>query len=429
MNEDDYRYQPVPTAQTDPGWLPLHTPPYVGWNPPPPPPPNRPSRARGALIGLGSAVAAAALVLGGLAVTGNTGTSVVAGSGSVVDTAPVLPGGGSGNSGSGNSGSGSGGTTTLPGGSGTGSTSSRTGAANGTQQIGIVTIVSTLRYQNAQSAGTGMVLSSDGEVLTNNHVIRGATSIVVTVETTGKSYRATVVGTAPTKDVAVLKLTNASGLRTANLADSAAAVQVGDAVVGVGNAGGTGTLTAATGKVTALGRSITASDETGQDAERLTGLIQINADIISGDSGGPLYDSGGHIIGIDTAASANRSVTSSAYAIPIENAIAVADQIETGVETAAIHIGYPGFLGVSTQNASGQGAAVAALLDGGPAASAGVTAGSVITAVDGQQVASADGLKAILTGIDPGSSVKLAWTDASGNTRSATVTLATGPAD
>ena len=98
-----------------------------------------------------------------------------------------------------------------------GGTSTSAALATEKQKVGVVTIVSTLRYQNAQSAGTGMVLSSDGEVLTNNHVVDGATSIVVTVASTGKSYRADVVGTAPTKDVAVLQLRNASGLKTAKL--------------------------------------------------------------------------------------------------------------------------------------------------------------------------------------------------------------------
>ena len=121
-------------------------------------------------------------------------------------------------------------------------------------------IVSVLAYQRAESAGTGMILTSNGEILTNNHVVNGATSITVTVASTGKSYRADVVGTDPTDDVAVIQLRNASGLTTAKVGDSSG-VKVGDAVVGVGNAGGTGTLRASAGAVTALNQSITATDE------------------------------------------------------------------------------------------------------------------------------------------------------------------------
>jgi S1-C subfamily serine protease len=293
-----------------------------------------------------------------------------------------------------------------------------------------VTIVSTLKYQNSQSAGTGMVLTGNGEVLTNNHVVNGATSIVVTVASTGKSYRADVVGTAPSRDVAVLQLRNASGLKTAKLASDSNGVKVGDAVVGVGNAGGTGALRASSGKVTGLDQTITASDDgAGTNAERLTGLIEVDAPIISGDSGGPLYDSSGHVIGMDTAASANPG-ESRAYAIPIENAVQLADQIESGTKSSTIHIGLPPFLGVSISSTStAKGALVESLLDGGPAADAGIQPGSVITKVGGTTVTTGSGLRKALQKYEPGQHVKITWTDASGSSHSATVTLATGPAD
>lgn len=372
------------------------------------------------------AATAAIAVAGGYAAGSGMSSTVIAGSGSIAaqsaPVVPVFPGGNSGgSSGSGNSGGGSGGSS--------GSTSN--GTASATQQIGIVTVVSVLKYQNAEGAGTGMVLSPDGEILTNNHVVNGATSITVTVESTGKSYKADVVGTAPTEDVAVIKLRNASGLQTAKLADSAADVKVGDTVTGVGNAGGTGTLTSATGTVTALDQSITASDQGGTDAERLTRLIQTNAPIIAGDSGGPLYDSAGEIVGMNTAASTNEQTgtASEAYAIAIQNAVAVADKIESGIETAAIHIGYPGFLGVSTEATGGAGAGVSNLLSDGPAAQAGITIGSTITAVDGTKVTSPTSLRAVLTTKDPGTKVSITWTAADGTSHTATVTLATGPAD
>jgi S1-C subfamily serine protease len=228
--------------------------------------------------------------------------------------------------------------------------------------------------------------------------------------------------------VAVLQLQNASGLTTAKVGNSSD-LAVGDAVVGVGNAGGTGKLQASPGAVTALNQSITATDESGQGGERLTGLIEVNAGIISGDSGGPLYDSSGEIVGMDTAASANQAATSAAYAIPIDTAVNIADRIESGVETSTIHIGLPAFLGVGVGDGGTQGAAVTTLLDGGPAGDAGITEGSTITAIDGTRVTSADTLKSTLAKYQPGKRVSVTWTDVAGTSHTATVTLATGPAD
>jgi S1-C subfamily serine protease len=269
-----------------------------------------------------------------------------------------------------------------------------------------------------------MILTSDGEILTNNHVVDGATSISVTISSTGATYTATVVGTDPTDDVAVLQLADASGLQTAKLSTSAATV--GESVTGVGNAGGTGTLTAVTGTVTALDQSITATDETGTNAEQLSGLIEIDAAVQAGDSGGPLYGDAGTIIGMDTAASSGGPAD--AYAIPIATAKAIAAQIESGVDDATIHQGYPGFLGVSMADGVG-GATVADALPGGAAESAGLTAGDVITSVDGAAIASADDLSSTLQSYDPGDRVSVTWTTGAETTDTTTVTLGTGPAD
>ncbi|WP_414172911.1 S1C family serine protease [Clavibacter tessellarius] len=157
--------------------------------------------------------------------------------------------------------------------------------ASAEQIAGVVTVDSALTYENAAGAGTGIILSSDGTILTNNHVVSGATSIRVTVESTGKAYVGKVVGTDATNDVAVLKLEGASGLTPAKIDTDG--VQVGEAVTGVGNAGGTGTLTAASGSVTALGQSVTTQSEGTAAGETLTDLIQTDAPIVSGDSGGP----------------------------------------------------------------------------------------------------------------------------------------------
>jgi S1-C subfamily serine protease len=346
----------------------------------------------------------------GFGVGSTTGTTPVVGQGYPAHAAPAMNGpGGFGDSGG-------------LGASGSGSTGPAA-TVTSTQQVGIVDVTSILGYQSAEAAGTGMVLTSNGEVLTNNHVIEGATSITVTVISTGDTYTATVVGADPTADVAVLQLNNASGLTTANLSSSPATV--GEAVTAVGDAGGTGVLTAASGTVTALDQSITATDSSGSNAEQLSGLIETNANVQPGDSGGPLYDAADAIVGMDTAASSGGAAQ--AYAIPISTAEGIATQIEHGTTSATIQHGYPAFLGVSVSDGTG-GVTVLGVVPDGPAASAGMTAGDVITAVGGQTVPSAADLSAALAGDSPGQQVTVTWTDATGGVHSATVTLGTGPA-
>jgi S1-C subfamily serine protease len=270
------------------------------------------------------------------------------------------------------------------------------------------------------------VLSPDGEILTNNHVVEGSTSISVTIVSTGQSYTATVVGTDPTDDVAVLQLDGASGLPVADFTDTAA--DLGDAVTAVGNTGGTGTPSAARGTVTAVEQTITATDDSGGDAETLDGLIETDADVQAGDSGGPLYDTeSGEIVGMDTAASSGATVDG--YAIPIDDALAIAQRITSGVDDATVHQGYPAFLGVSVAPAASGGAGVAGVLSGGPAEDAGLAAGDVITGVDGGAVGSPGDLTTALSAHDPGDTVSVTWTDAAGATHTAQVTLVEGPAD
>ncbi|WP_375504305.1 S1C family serine protease [uncultured Jatrophihabitans sp.] len=427
----NYGYAPTPPYQTAGYGYSYEWPPPIAA----PVPTRRPRRAKRALVGIGAAAVAAGLVVSGVAIgdatqsSGSVASSVSGGStssGSGDGSTGVLPGLGDGSSSGSDSGS-----------SGSSATGTAT-TATSTQQVGIVTIVSVLKYQNAESAGTGMILTSDGKILTNNHVIDGATSVTVTVESTGKSYQAEVVGTDSTDDIAVLQLKNASGLTTAKVgvASDVADVSTGDTVTGVGNAGGTGTLTAATGKVTALDQTITATDESGANSETLDNLIQTDAAIISGDSGGPLYDSDGTIIGIDTAASSSSAtsvngaaVASQAYAIPITDALSIVKQIESGVETSSVRIGLPAFLGVGLADASTAGAAVGSVVSGGPADDAGIAAGSTITAVGGTSVTSASSLSTAMAKLEPGKRVSVSWADAAGTSHTATVTLTTGPAD
>ncbi|MBE7188825.1 S1C family serine protease [Jatrophihabitans endophyticus] len=309
---------------------------------------------------------------------------------------------------------------------GSGSSVDHTGTASSVQSTGIVDVDTKLGYQSEEGAGTGMIMSSNGYVLTNNHVVDGATSISATVVATGTTYTATVVGTDPTQDVAVIKLGHASGLSTARFGTS---VPVGSAVTGVGNAGGVGgTPSAAQGKVTALGQKLTASDD-GSNPEKLTGMIETDADIIPGDSGGPLYDSSNRIVGMDTAAGGSGS-THAGYAIPIARARSIASRIESGVRTSTIHLGYPGFLGVEIgTSTTGSGVPVAAVLQGGAAQHSGIAAGDDITAIDGTAVHTAAGLRALVAKDRPGQRVSVAYSTPAGHRTTSTLTLTTGPAD
>ena len=303
------------------------------------------------------------------------------------------------------------------------STSQVTAKATGAQQVGVVDINTVLGLQNARAAGTGMIVTSTGEILTNNHVIKGATAINVTVVVTGKVYTAGVVGYSATQDIAVLQLVGASGLDTVSI--STALPVLGAGVTGVGNAGGVGGVPgAAPGKVVAVNQSITAADDNGASAEQLIGLIQTDAPIAAGDSGGPLFDSSDAVIGMDTAASTKGATQ--AFAIPMKRALEVAVQIESGKASDIVHIGATGYLGVQVTDQAG--ALVAGVVDGSPAAKAGLVAGDVIISVDGHLVASATVLTQDMSALGAGASARIGWTDAAGVKHSASITLAAGPA-
>jgi S1-C subfamily serine protease len=302
---------------------------------------------------------------------------------------------------------------------------------------GVVVIDTNLAYQGAQAAGTGMVLTSSGEVLTNNHVISGATTIKVVVPKTGHSYTARVVGYDRTADVALLQLQGASNLKTVSIGSAKPAV--GATVTALGNAGGSGSISSATGRVTGLGKSITASDDQG-GSEQLTGLIETNAGVQPGDSGGPLLNSNGQVVGMDTAASSGfgfQNVSAAdAYAIPIAKALTIAHAISSGKASAAIHVGTTAFLGIEVQSvdAAGyeysgvSGVLIAGVVSGGPADSAGLAAGDVITALDGHTVSSPSAVPALVLAKKPGAKITVAYVDQSGTSQTATVTLGSGPA-
>lgn len=301
----------------------------------------------------------------------------------------------------------------------------------------LVDVVTTLGYQRGSAAGTGMVLTPNGEVLTNNHVVAGATSIKVRDVGNGRTYTASVVGYSESNDVAVLQLNGASGLRTVKTGDSGT-VAVGQKVVALGNAEGkNGTPSVATGTVTALGATITAADQGSGTTEQLTGMIRTNAGIRPGDSGGPLVSASGQVVGMNTAASsANGPIgttaaeTTAAFSIPINKALSIAHQIEAGRSSSTVHIGATAFLGVQvTSNAfsGGSGVTIAGTVPGTAAANAGLGAGDVILSVAGHSVTSGSGLQSVIGGYHPGDKVTVVWQDQSGQTHSSVVTLSQGP--
>jgi S1-C subfamily serine protease len=295
----------------------------------------------------------------------------------------------------------------------------------------IVNIETTVGYDGAQAAGTGEILTEDGYVLTNHHVIAGSTAIEVTVTATGRTYQADVVGYDSSHDIAVIKMRDPSGLTPAPIGDSST-VKVGDAVVGLGNAGGLGGQPIeAAGKVTGLDRSITATDSSNGTSERLSGLIETDADIQPGDSGGSLIDADGTVIGIITAGSVAPSRSGGAdtdgYAVPINQAMDIARDIMAGKASDTIHIGPSAFLGVQVSGSGTGGVVLKGVVDGSAAEKAGLAAGDTITKVDGQRIRSANDLRSALAPHSPGDTVSVTWTDASGETQTSDITLGDGP--
>jgi S1-C subfamily serine protease len=454
----------------DPGYSAGSGGPGYGWYPPPPPPRRR---GGGVLSHLGVAVLAAAVAVGATLALDHPATSTpTAASSSPAGSPAPSPS--------------SSAPATVP--SPTPSSSAAggaTGSASGIQAVinkvepGMVLINSTIQYQSESGAGTGMVINSDGLVLTNNHVIEDATKLTATVVATGKTYPVTVLGYDTTGDVALVKLQGASGLTTVPLGNSAA-VKTGAAVVALGNAEGEGTILPAAGTITGVNQTITASDEGGSiTSETLHGMLETNADIVSGDSGGPLSDAAGQVIGMDTAGesvSFGQQASPTGFAIPINTALAVASQIAAGHASSTISLGYPAFVGIyaasgttssnpqtqaeQQEEASGNpfggyggfggytpscytsntdlqipsqiapassGALVDGVICGSPAAAAGMTGGSVITAVNGKTVSTPDQLESILATFRPGNTVTITWMNLNGQTTTSTLHLAAGP--
>jgi S1-C subfamily serine protease len=347
---------------------------------------------------------------------------------------------------------------------------------------GLVDITSMARYQQQVFEGTGMVLSANGLVLTNNHVIKGSTRVTAQLVTNGRKYTAKVLGTDNAQDVALLQLQGASGLPTVTTGDSSK-VQIGDTVVALGNAGGNGGLpTVTSGTITALKRTITANDTGSNSSERLTGMFQTNAPIAEGDSGGALANTAGQVIAMNTAANSQNiggNGTAQGFSIPIDRALSIARQIAGGHGSSTIQIGQPAFIGIAiasdprssapsnsgsprTQlgqlqqlaqgnesgiNSSGHclanetanpvpnsiapaksGTLIAGVFCNAPAAAAGAVAGDVITAVNGHPVTSPASLRILMKQYHPDTTVSLTWVGLNGQQQTGSLQLAAGPA-
>lgn len=289
------------------------------------------------------------------------------------------------------------------------------------------------------AAGTGIIVTSTGQILTNNHVVEGATSIMVQIAGRG-SFPAHVLGVDPTADIALIQIDGVAGLLpTATLANSST-LQPGEPVVAIGNAGGLGgTPSVSQGTIVALGQSITATG--GATPEYLTGLILSNASIAPGDSGGALVNSAGQVIGMITAGQSPTSGTTTTvgFAIPTNNALAIVNQIRAGQASAQVILGQVGYLGISATDLTPaiaaqlglnltSGAIVVGVATGSPAELAGMTQGSVITNIGGAPISAVAELGDALHSHKPGDQVQVTWTDMASASHTATITLTTGPA-
>jgi len=345
---------------------------------------------------------------------------------------------------------------------------------------GLVDIMSNLKFNGETAEGTGMIISASGLVLTNNHVIDGATSVRANLATNSSpSFTAKVVGYDAADDVALLQLQGASGL-TPVIFGNSSQVRLGTPVLALGNAEGHGGAKPTQGIINALDRSIQASDEGSNSTENLKHMLQTNAKIEQGDSGGALANNAGQVIGMITAANTNTPGTSSSsgsggslgFAIPINSALAIARQIASGQPSATVHIGLPGFLGVEVATSSNSnprqqaadeaqaggrngrtaagnngcstsaqpstvparvapiaaGALIVGVLCNTAAQSAGMVPGDVITSVSGQPITTPGSLTTVTGKYHPGDVVSVLWVSLDGVEHTTRMQLGEGPA-
>jgi S1-C subfamily serine protease len=288
----------------------------------------------------------------------------------------------------------------------------------------VVDINAAFSIQQEGGAGTGIIVSKNGLVVTNNHVVAGASRLRVVVDG-GKTYNAYVVGYDHSQDIAVIKLEGAHGLKVAHFGS---AVALGQAVVGVGNAGGIGgTPFTALGSVTGTNSQVLATDPLTGTSESLNGLISTNVGIVPGDSGGPLIASNATVVGLNTAA-AGAGSGPQGFSIPIARVERVLADIKAGKSVGRVHVGPTAFIGILTQskNQPKNGVLVGSTVAGSPASKI-LVHGDLITSMDGVATHSVESLTNLIVKDKPGQRLRLTWTHA-GKSYAATITLAKGPA-
>ena len=280
----------------------------------------------------------------------------------------------------------------------------------------------------ASAAGTGMIVTEDGYILTNKHVAEGARSFRVILDN-GTTYSdVTLVGTDPLNDVAFLKIKDASGLKPVTLGDSKT-LSIGQQVITIGNALGQYQNSVSAGIISGTGRSIIAGDSTGYGSyEQLTDMIQTDAAINSGNSGGPLVNAAGEVIGINTATSANGE--SIGFAIPISSIKGMLKSVVNNKTAERAYIGVA-YISVTTEiketydldvNYGAYLAESGSVISGGPAEKAGLKQGDVILAVNGINIGRAGSLSTLIGEYTVGDTVEIKYRR-DGQDQTANITL------
>ena len=264
------------------------------------------------------------------------------------------------------------------------------------------------------AAGTGIIVSADGYILTNKHVINGATTVSVVTDD-GKTYdKVQVVATDPTNDIAFLKIADVTDLPVAKLGDSKT-ISVGQQVIAIGNALGQYQNTVTSGIISGTGRSLTASASDGSSSEELTDMLQTDAAINAGNSGGPLVNAAGEVIGINTAVSADGENVG--FAIPISSVKGMLNSLlETGkAERSYIGVYYTTItpavasaynLPVTAGAYVYSAANYTAVISGGPADKAGLKDKDIIVAINGTKIGNAGSVATLIGEYKPGDTVQ-----------------------
>ncbi|WP_227997284.1 S1C family serine protease [Nocardia australiensis] len=303
-------------------------------------------------------------------------------------------------------------------------------AVAGAVEPALVNINTTSQPLGVGTAGSGIVLTPDGQVLTSHHVVKGADSVSVTDIGNGFVYNATVLGYDAKADIALLELGGAVGLPVARVGNSSG-LRMRDQVLAIGNAGGTGGHpTAIVGDITNLNSTIVALNSADLSRKALSGMVEVAAAVSAGQSGGALADRNGAVVGVITAASGEHpkdvEQQPNGYAVPIDTAMRVVAQIRSGTPTDTVHIGPTATLGVLVSDAKPSGARIDVALYGMPAYAAGLTGGEVITSLDGRAIATATALRAAINVHKPDDTIQLGVTGAGGVERTVAVVLVLG---